>query len=99
MKTALALCLLLAAGTTQAASTLRCESKLISLQDHSSEVLDKCGEPRSRDSLGYRQILDDYGYPQEVQVEEWIYGPRNGMYHYLRFEGARLTKIDSKRGN
>ncbi len=35
----------------------------------------------------------------EVQIEEWAYGPRNGMYYYLRFEGNRLVKIESKRGN
>lgn len=95
----LALCLALFAGTTQASSTLRCESKLISLEDYSSEVLEKCGDPISRDMLGYREILDDYGFRQEVQVEEWVYGPRSGMYHYLKFEGNRLKKIESKRGD
>ena len=95
----LALCLVLFAGTTHASSTLRCESKLISLEDYSSEVLAKCGEPVSRDMLGYREILDEYGFRQEVQVEEWVYGPRSGMYHYLKFEGNRLKKIDSKRSN
>jgi hypothetical protein len=34
-----------------------------------------------------------------VPIEEWTYGPRNGMYHFLRFEGNRLRDIDSKRGN
>lgn len=95
----LAFCLLLLAGTAHGSSTLRCESKLISLEDSSGEVLAKCGEPRSRDMLGYREILDDYGFRQEVQVEEWVYGPRSGMYHYLKFEGNRLKKIDSKRGD
>ncbi|HLD66928.1 MAG TPA: DUF2845 domain-containing protein [Pseudomonas sp.] len=95
----LVFCLLLLVGTAQASSTLRCESKLISLEDSSGEVLAKCGEPLSRDMLGYREILDDYGFRQEVQVEEWVYGPRSGMYHYLKFEGNRLKKIDSKRKN
>lgn len=95
----LALCLLLLTVSAQASSSLRCGSQLISLQDYSAEVLDKCGEPLSRDSLGYREILDDYGFRQEVKVEEWVYGPRNGMYHYLRFEGNRLVNIDSERGN
>lgn len=94
----LALCLLLT-GTAQASSTLRCESKLVSLQATSGEVLEKCGEPLSRDMLGYREISDEYGFRQEVVVEEWSYGPRNGMYHFLRFEGNRLTNIQSKRGN
>lgn len=98
MKTLLVTLLLLLAGTAQA-STLRCGSALISRDDYTSEVLDKCGEPLSRDFLGYREVVDHYGFRNEVQVEEWTYGPRNGMYHFLRFEGNRLTRIDSKRGN
>jgi hypothetical protein len=43
-------------------------------------------------------VLDEYGFYHEVAVEEWAYGPRNGMYQFLRFEGNRLNKIDSKRG-
>ncbi|HAV06360.1 MAG TPA: hypothetical protein DCX47_15330, partial [Pseudomonas sp.] len=39
-----------------------------------------------------------YGYRQEVAVEEWVYGPNNGMLHFLRFEGNRLRQIGSRRG-
>lgn len=94
----LALPLLLLAGPSSAASTLRCGSALISLDDHVSEVQNKCGEPVSRDQLGYREVVDYYGFRSEVPIEEWIYGPRSGMYYYLRFEGNRLVKIESKRG-
>ena len=83
----------------QASSTLRCDSGLVSLDDTTSEVRNKCGEPLSRDFLGYREVLDEYGFYNEVAVEEWSYGPRNGMYQFLRFQGNRLIKIDSKRGN
>ncbi len=93
------LSLLLLSGPTGAASTLRCGSQLISLDDHTGEVQSKCGAPLSRDFLGYRVIVGFYGERSEVQVEEWAYGPRNGMYYYLRFEGNRLVKIESKRGN
>lgn len=94
----LLLSLLLLTSAAEAA-TLRCGSALISGGDPSSEVLSKCGEPLSRDFLGYREVLDAYGFRNEVTVEEWTYGPRNGMYHFLRFEGNRLIRIDSKRGN
>ncbi|MNE22919.1 hypothetical protein D3C80_1161490 [compost metagenome] len=98
MKILVATLLVLLAGNIQAA-TLRCGSALISTDDSTSEVLGKCGEPRSRDFLGYREVLDSYGFYNEVPIEEWTYGPRNGMYHFLRFEGNRLRDIDSKRGN
>ncbi|MCY1280389.1 hypothetical protein D9M68_340630 [compost metagenome] len=95
----LAALLLPLALSAQAASTLRCGSALVSLGDHVSEVRDKCGQPQTRNFLGYRQVLDDYGYRQEVAVEEWSYAMRGGMLYFLRFEGDRLANIESKRGN
>lgn len=94
----LALLTLLLTTGAEAGSTLRCGSNLISLDDIASEVEAKCGTPVSRDNLGYREVTDYYGFTQEVLVEEWIYGPKNGMYYYLRLQGNRLVKIESKRG-
>lgn len=90
------LVLVLSASQAWAADTLRCGSQLISVGDRSSEVLHKCGEPVSRDLLGYKRSADRR---EEFQVEEWTYGPNGGMYQYLRFEGNRLKQITSKRGN
>jgi hypothetical protein len=91
-----AVALTLAASHSWASDTLRCGSQLVSLGDRSSEVLQKCGEPLSRDPLGYKRSANRR---EEFQVEEWTYGPNNGMYQYLRFEGNRLRQITSKRGN
>lgn len=91
-----AVALTLAASPAWASDTLRCGSQLVSLGDRSSEVLQKCGEPLSRDPLGYKRSANRR---EEFQVEEWTYGPNNGMYQYLRFEGNRLRQITSKRGN
>ncbi|EJM52390.1 DUF2845 domain-containing protein [Pseudomonas sp. GM48] len=90
------LALVLSASQAWADDTLRCGSQLISVGDRSSEVLQKCGEPVSRDLLGYKLSADRR---EEFQVEEWTYGPNGGMYQYLRFEGNRLKQITSKRGN
>jgi len=92
----LAALLALAPALAQA-DTLRCGSRLISTGDTAYEVQDKCGEPVNRALLGYRERPDDWGFHHEVVVEEWIYGPRNGMYYFLRFEGNRLVTIDSRR--
>lgn len=91
----IAVTLAFAAGHATASDTLRCGSQLISLGDRTSEVLQKCGEPVSRDVLGYKRSANRR---EEFQVEEWTYGPSNGMYQYLRFEGNRLRQINSKRG-
>ena len=83
-------------GPTQAA-TLRCGSQLISEGDRMFEVQNKCGQPVSQDIVGYKETVNHYRQVDQVQVQEWVYGPNNGMYQYLRFEGGRLVKINSKR--
>jgi len=83
------------AGQAQA-DTLRCGSQLISVGDREFEVQQKCGEPIARNIIGYKRSVNRR---EEVQIDEWIYGPNNGMYQYLRFEGGRLLRIDSKRGS
>nr|WP_301295472.1 DUF2845 domain-containing protein [Pseudomonas nitroreducens] len=94
---ALLLSLSFTAIDAQAAS-LRCSSKLISTGDVTSEVLSRCGEPVSRSFLGYKQVPGPrYGESMEVAVEEWIYGPWSGMLYFVRFEGNRLSDIQSKR--
>ncbi|MCQ4301533.1 DUF2845 domain-containing protein [Pseudomonas songnenensis] len=96
---ALLLCLSLGTLHAEASSTYRCNSRLVSLDATTAEVRSKCGEPASSSMAGYKEIIDEYGYRQEVPVEEWVYGPNHGMFHFLRFEGSRLRQIDSQRGN
>lgn len=94
----LSLPLSLAAFSAQASSTMRCESRLVSVDATIQEVAAKCGAPASQQSLGFRQVVDYYGMVSDVPVEEWVYGPmRGGMTYYLRFEGGRLVNVDSKR--
>ena len=89
-----AICLL-ALASSAGAETMRCGSKLVSVGDRSFEVLQKCGEPASRDLIGY--TLGSYDQ-REFKIEEWVYGPRNGVFHILTFEGNRLTSIEFRRG-
>lgn len=84
---------------TFAGDTLRCGSQLISVGDRMFEVQQKCGQPVSQDVLGYRETINNFRQIDQVQVQEWVYGPNSGMYQYLRFEGGKLVRIDSKRGN
>lgn len=76
------------------ASTFRCGSKLVSLGDRAFTVLRTCGEPVTRESLGY---TSGFHNRDEQPIEEWIYGPKGGMYYYLRFVGGELVKISSAR--
>ncbi|MCY1534169.1 hypothetical protein D9M68_695310 [compost metagenome] len=81
------------AAVTQA-DTLRCGSQLVSVGDRSFEVQQKCGEPAFRDLVGY--TLGSYER-REFKIEEWVYGPSNGMLTILTFEGNRLTRIERRR--
>ena len=93
--TRIVLCALLSmASASTLASTFRCGSQLVSLGDRSFQVLKKCGEPVARETVGY--TIGEYNH-RELHIQEWVYGPNNGMYHYLRFEGNRLTSIESQR--
>jgi len=90
---------LAASSAIAQADTLRCGSQLISAGDRMFEVQQKCGQPISQDIVGYKETVNHFRQVDQVQVQEWVYGPNSGMYQYLRFEGGRLVKIDSKRGN
>ena len=83
-------------SVTCAQASLRCEHGIADKGDRTSEVQAKCGEAASRSLVGYTQNADGN---QELPIEEWVYGPRNGMYYYLTFQGGRLQRIDSQRGN
>lgn len=83
-----------AASTLTQAETLRCGSQLVSLDDRRFEVLQKCGEPTFRDLVGYSLGPNER---REYQIEEWVYGPDNGMLSILTFEGTRLRAIERRR--
>lgn len=89
----LLLTLLITPLMTQA-DTLRCGSQLVSLDDRRFEVLQKCGEPAFRDLVGYSLGPNER---REYQIEEWVYGPDNGMLSILTFEGTRLRAIERRR--
>lgn len=96
MKRSLFLLALCVAASGANASTMRCGSQLIGLGDRMFEVQRKCGEPVARDVLGY--TLGPYER-REAVIEEWVYGPSNGVYRYLRFEANRLTSISTERSH
>ena len=80
-----------------ASSTFRCNSALVSIGADTYEVRNKCGEPINSEHQGFKLRTNHYGHTHELRVEEWIYGPKGGMYYYLQFEGGYLSKISSSR--
>lgn len=96
--TKLAACLsLLTAAAAQGDDSLRCDSALVSVNDSMATVLRKCGEPSGRGPVSYQSVYSG-DKKVETSVQQWTYGPRFGMYHYLKFEGDRLADITGERG-
>ena len=87
---------LLIASASAQADTLRCGSQLVTTGDRAFEFERKCGVPQHRDLVGYSLSRNDR---QEFRLEEWVYGPRNGMLSILTFEGNRLVRIETRRAN
>ncbi len=85
---------LLVFAADASAASYRCGTKLASTGDRTIEVENKCGAPKSNHFVGYTQVVNGIG---GVQIEEWVYGPANGALYFLRFEGGRLTAVESKR--
>nr|WP_313513984.1 DUF2845 domain-containing protein [Pseudomonas sp.] len=90
---AMATALSLLASSAFAADSMRCGSSLVSVGDRAFEVETKCGAPRARDLVGYTGVYAR----ADLRIEEWVYGPNNGMLYILAFEGNRLKRIESRR--
>ena len=73
---------------------LRCGNDLVSEGDRKFEVLNKCGEPFSKEVVGYTITNDK---KRELKIEEWVYGPKDGYYNLLIFIGGILKEIKSIR--
>ena len=86
-------CLLLTVNTAFADRSFRCGGDLIERGDRRLKVLQACGEPVSKDVVGYTVR----GGVRELKIEEWVYGPKDGHYYYLTFIGGRLAEIESVR--
>lgn len=94
--------LLLGLSATAGAQSLRCSSATIGIGEPRSGVLQKCGEPVSRDS--FCKPVD----PQSVaastpgtavvlpceKIDEWTYNPGYGQFiTTLRLEAGKVTAV------
>ncbi|MDH0704533.1 DUF2845 domain-containing protein [Pseudomonas toyotomiensis] len=86
-------CLLALFMLPAAQASMRCGNALINEGELTVDVLRKCGEPDQREMIPPSS-------PQGggVTVEQWVYGPRNGVYRYLRFLDGKLVEIRVARG-
>ena len=84
------LVLLLSTGLTSLYA-FRCGRELVDIGDHAAEVRAKCGEPMSREMIGYTLTLDQ---ERELKITEWVYETQRDQLYVLTFEGNRLVEIE-----
>ena len=87
--------LLLPALSIASGKTLRCGHQVISLGDIKNQVLIKCGEPYSKEIIGYIDHVESKERIRVMKLEEWIIIIDNQHYYSLVFEGNKLIEIKS----
>lgn len=73
---------------------LRCGSALTDIGDLKHEVLLACGEPYSKEIIGYIDQEKEGDRIRVMNIEEWIL-EQSGYYYSLIFEGNTLVEIES----
>lgn len=88
---------LLMSAAFHAQASMRCQNGIISGGEPISEVIRKCGQPDNRETI--QPIVGGNGKApyKSATIEDWVYGPKNGMYQYLRFIDGKLASIRSGR--
>jgi len=83
--------------SVSAEASMRCGTRLVDLGDTDEQVEAKCG-PADRQSVEAPSLRSDgVVQPGAVRVDRWVYGPRNGAKHHLRFIDGRLVEIRTVR--
>ncbi|ROR97926.1 uncharacterized protein DUF2845 [Sinobacterium caligoides] len=81
-------------------SSLRCGSRLVGEGDLAIQLLERCGEPLSRELIGYtlrKTQLPPYTEEREFKIEQWIYPPEAGFYHEVILEAGKIKEINRYR--
>ncbi len=87
----------LASYPSAAHASMRCPNGIISGGETTFEVLHKCGEPDSKEKINPTLGSDGKALNKSATIENWVYGPSNGMYRFLKFIDGTLVKIESHR--
>ena len=75
----------------QQQTSMRCGNLFVKEGLSSIEVLAGCGEPVSKEDLGYR------GKKSKKKVEKWVYGPLSGYYYFVTIEGGSVVSVEAEK--
>lgn len=83
-------------GASAEAATMRCSGNLVSEGELIVDVIRKCGQPDQRQVIGPAVDTNGFVAKGAATIENWVYGPNNGAYQYLRFIDGRLVEIRTR---
>ena len=72
-------------------TSMRCGNLFVKEGLSSLEVLAGCGEPVSKEDLGYR------GKKSKKKVEKWVYGPLSGYYYFVTIEAGTVVSVEAEK--
>ncbi len=87
---------LLGSGVSPARAddTLRCGSRLVSVDALTAQVAATCGEPTYRDRWYYNPALADSGYAPDIEVWTYNFGSSR-LLQVLKFRNDRLVDVQT----
>jgi len=82
----------------QGSDSMRCGTRLLQKGDLAIQLIEKCGEPASKEVIGYT-INSAYHYTpvsqhREYKIEQWVYGPVKGYYREVILEAGLVKRIN-----
>jgi hypothetical protein len=97
MKKSLFFCLIVLFLFSTTGYSLRCGNDLVQKGDTKMEVINCCGEPIYKETVGTVSEMTKIGeilQKIEVPIEKWSYDVGGGVIHVLTFKGDKLVDID-----
>jgi hypothetical protein len=76
----------------QQQTSMRCGNLFVKEGLSSLEVLAGCGEPVSKEDLGYRGRKS-----VGKKVERWVYGPLSGYYYFVTIEAGTVVSVEAEK--
>ncbi len=81
----------------QQQTSFRCGNMFVKEGASSVAVQASCGEPVSKEDLGYRM-----GKKRKKgagkKLEKWVYGPQAGYYYVIMIEGGTVVSVEAEKG-
>jgi len=77
------------ASDTDVISSFRCSSAIVNLGTQDFEVAEKCGDPLSKEDVGYTDGA------LRLKIEKWVYESDGGEMRLLYFKAGKLERIEA----